>query len=269
MCLHSVLNCIFSVASLRTFERDPLALVSPQPATAHLMLAGVSPFFLGSPMVLTYLFSVAFFFNCQRESVKVAPASVQHMNPVHRESGHFKLFHFTFSNMRSLFKFPVNPGWAKYSSTSMRCWVLSFLVMSCAPSTTVQEPQVSFLNKKHKVQRSVCSRTDTTDGVNHNIDTNEGPCSLLSVLQRSTVRKMTPRKTVVAHHSTQTPSTHLYVTWWCVLSITVQLWYSFITVTADRTAAAKITSFFKNSYIYTPYKKRTCSELQSEQSPSE
>lgn len=35
------------------------------------------------------------------------------------------------------------------------------------------------------------------DDVNHNINTNEGPYSLISVLQRSnTIRKMTHRKTV-------------------------------------------------------------------------
>ena len=65
--LHSKLNCIFSVVSLSTSDWGLLFPVLPQPATAHLMLAGIFPSFLGSPIVFTYLLSVAFFFNCERE----------------------------------------------------------------------------------------------------------------------------------------------------------------------------------------------------------
>lgn len=64
--LHSWLNCIFSVASFRTLDAGWLAPVLPQPATTQLMLAGFFPSFLGNPMGLMYLFSVAFFFNCNR-----------------------------------------------------------------------------------------------------------------------------------------------------------------------------------------------------------
>lgn len=59
---HSLLNCVFFVASFRTFEGRKSPPVRPQPTTWHLTLAGVFPFFLGSLMIFTNLFSVAFFF---------------------------------------------------------------------------------------------------------------------------------------------------------------------------------------------------------------
>lgn len=67
MFLHSKLNCVFSVVSFSTLDAGSLCPVLPQPATEQLMLAGIFPFLLGSPMVLTYLFSVALFFNWKRE----------------------------------------------------------------------------------------------------------------------------------------------------------------------------------------------------------
>lgn len=59
---HSLLNCVFFVASFRTFEGRKSPPVRPQPTTWHLTLAGVFPFFLGSLMIFTNLVSVAFFF---------------------------------------------------------------------------------------------------------------------------------------------------------------------------------------------------------------
>ena len=70
ICLHSKLNCSFSVFSFSTSEAGLSCPVLPHPATVHLMLAGIFPFFLGSPIVFTNLFSVAFFSNCIREQRK-------------------------------------------------------------------------------------------------------------------------------------------------------------------------------------------------------
>lgn len=53
----------FSVASFSTFDAGLLSPVMPQPAATHLTLAGILPFFFGSPMTFTYLFSLALFFN--------------------------------------------------------------------------------------------------------------------------------------------------------------------------------------------------------------
>lgn len=88
--LHSKLNCIFSVASLSTFEDALWAPVLPQPATAQLMLAGIFPSFLGSPMAFTYLFSVAFFCSCKREQSSTGKHSSYNLF-------HF-LLHFLFQN---------------------------------------------------------------------------------------------------------------------------------------------------------------------------
>lgn len=61
--LHSSLNTNFSVASFSTFDAGSLSPVMPQPAATQLTLAGILPFFFGSPMTFTYLFSLALFFN--------------------------------------------------------------------------------------------------------------------------------------------------------------------------------------------------------------
>lgn len=68
ICLHSSLNCVSSVASFSTFDPGLFSPVLPHPATAHLMRAGVFPFFFGSPMGRTNLFSTAGRFNWEKRS---------------------------------------------------------------------------------------------------------------------------------------------------------------------------------------------------------
>ena len=67
--LHFELICNFSVFSFSTSEAGSLGpgTVLPHPATVHLTLAGIFPFFFGSPIVFTNLLRVAFFSNCKRE----------------------------------------------------------------------------------------------------------------------------------------------------------------------------------------------------------
>lgn len=64
---HLEFNCNFSVFSFSTSEAGLSCPVLPHPATVHLMLAGIFPFFFGSPIVFTNLLRVAFFSNCKRE----------------------------------------------------------------------------------------------------------------------------------------------------------------------------------------------------------
>ena len=65
--LHSWGNWIFTVVSIRTSGPYVLGDSMPQPATRHLMFAGIFPSFWGSPMVFTLRFSMAFLFNCRNE----------------------------------------------------------------------------------------------------------------------------------------------------------------------------------------------------------
>lgn len=66
-------DSMFSVASFNTFEGQSWAVVLPQPATAHSMLADVCP--SGRPMVFTFLLSLAFFFNCEHSVFEGAVTS--------------------------------------------------------------------------------------------------------------------------------------------------------------------------------------------------